>query len=154
MSETMTLQAFHKKQAVDTFNQTWDLLDKEDRTDEDGLLMIHKAHTSRYHWGQVESGGPKQYATGEWQISRVYAVMGNGQSALYHGQASLRYCEEGALEPFDYAFAYEAIARAYALLNDKDQANAFLAKGKEVAGKIDNADNQAYYLNELNTISL
>ncbi|MBB5034625.1 hypothetical protein [Prosthecobacter vanneervenii] len=49
LSET----AFHKKMAVDLFNETWTLLDKTDRTPEEDARMSHLAHASRLHWGFV-----------------------------------------------------------------------------------------------------
>ena len=34
--------------AIQLFNETWDFIDKKDRTDEDNITMLHKAHTSCY----------------------------------------------------------------------------------------------------------
>ncbi len=150
MSEQLTVQEWHKKQAIENFNGTWDLIDKTDRSEEEAIQMIHKAHASRFHWGEV--GGPKQLATGEWQISRVYALVGQAQSALLHGQAGLRFCEEGSLTPFDYGFAYEAIARAYHMLGDTEQRDQFILKGKDVAAKIESEDDRSYYVSELESI--
>jgi len=48
LAETENIE-IHEKIAKETFNKTWDYLDKKDRTDEDNLNMIHTAHTSRYH---------------------------------------------------------------------------------------------------------
>jgi hypothetical protein len=55
-----------KKLAGTLFNETWDLIDKTDRTESDDALMLHKAHASCYHWIQV--GTPKNHAQGEWQV--------------------------------------------------------------------------------------
>lgn len=150
MGDTYTLQEWHKKQAADAFNQTWDLIDKPDRSKDEELLMIHKAHASRYHWG--EAGGPEQLATGEWQISRVYALVNHPQSALYHGEASLACCESAGLPPFDFAFACEAIARACHLLGDGAKRDQFIEKGKAFAEKIVKDEDRSYYLSELNSI--
>ena len=60
--------------AAGLFNQVWVLLDKLDRSAGDDDQMVHTAHASRYHWGAA--GGPVQWARGEWQCSRVYAVPG------------------------------------------------------------------------------
>lgn len=142
----------YQKQAVEYFNATWDLLDKTDRSEEDNLAMIHRTHASRYLWGLV--GDYPQFATGEWQVSRVYAVLDTGQSALYHGKASLRFCEQGKLSAFDFAFAHEAIARAYALLGDQEGAMQNDKLAKEYAISIEDAGNREYLLSELKTIKL
>ena len=78
MSES--LKEVHKKFAVDCFNGTWDLLDNKDRSREEDFNMIHMAHASRYHWGEI--GTPLEFARGDWQISRVYAVLGMGAMAI------------------------------------------------------------------------
>ena len=52
----------HHKLAVDCFNSTWSFLDKKDRTPEDDADMIHTAHASRYHWGQI--GTPLEFQRG------------------------------------------------------------------------------------------
>jgi hypothetical protein len=39
-------EEWHRKQAVENFNKTWDLIDKKERTKEEDLEMIHTAHTS------------------------------------------------------------------------------------------------------------
>ena len=63
-----------KQLAKDLFNHVWTLLEKERRTTAEDDEMIHAAHASRYHWGKV--GEPVNLARGEWQCSRVYAVLG------------------------------------------------------------------------------
>jgi hypothetical protein len=51
--ESITEQETHKKFAVDLFNLTWDLLDKPERSADEDDKMIHAAHASRFHWGEV-----------------------------------------------------------------------------------------------------
>ncbi len=113
------LHTFHRKNAVDLFNHVWDLMEKEDRTEEEMLEMIHAAHASRYHWGIV--GNELNFARGEWQISRVYAIVGSSERALYHAEKSLKYCLDNDIVDFDLAFAYEAMARGYSLTQDRKQ---------------------------------
>jgi hypothetical protein len=51
------------------FNETWRLMEREDRTRADDDRMIHTAHASRYHWGQVADVTPAQ-------LARAWAVAG------------------------------------------------------------------------------
>jgi hypothetical protein len=53
------------------FNRTWELIGKEDRTPADDDRMLHMAHASRYHWGEV--GSAANLVRGEWQCSREAA---------------------------------------------------------------------------------
>ncbi|WP_261130471.1 hypothetical protein [Bacillus sp. Marseille-Q3570] len=108
--EKSELHKFHRKCAVDLFNKVWDLIEKEDRNADEELEMIHAAHTSRHHWGII--GEPVNFARGEWQISRVYAILNVTDRAHYHAQQSLDYCLENNIGDFDLAYAYEALARA------------------------------------------
>lgn len=41
----------HKKMAIDLFNLTWDLIEKQDRTEAEADMMIYAANVSRYHMG-------------------------------------------------------------------------------------------------------
>ncbi len=76
--------ATERQVAVDLFNHVWRLLDIDDRTPDQDDAMVHAAHASRWHWGQV--GGAEQRAVGEWQCSRVYAVLGRPGEALHHAR--------------------------------------------------------------------
>jgi len=113
MSEVEITREVHEKLAMSLFNATWDLLGREDRTEKDDIEMIHSAHASRHHWGQI--GEPLQFERGEWQISRVYSVLGRSEPTLYHARLCLEICRENDIGDFDIAFAYEAMARAYAV---------------------------------------
>lgn len=147
-----TAEAWHKREAVNNFNGTWDLMDKENRTKEEQLEMIHKAHASRFHWSFV--GDDLNLARGEWQVSRVYAICEMGESALYHGNASLDYCKHGGIGDFDLVFAYEAIARAYMVLKDKDQMTAYLEMARTALSGIEKQEDLAYAASELDSIQL
>lgn len=151
-TELLSLADWHKKQAVDLFNKTWDLIDKGDeRTDEETFLMIHCAHASRYHWTEV--GEPVHLARGEWQISRVYALLGMAEQALLHGQYSLDLCLDNQIKDFDLAFGYEAIARAAALLKDEELFDGYVALAKDAAEGIADPEDKVYFFEELKAIA-
>lgn len=99
------------------FNETWDLIDKKNRTEAETIAMLHKAHTSCYLWREAKNA--LNNARGEWQVSRVYSVIGEGRLALLHGAFSLALCLDNNIRDFDLAFGYEAIARAYKVLGDE-----------------------------------
>jgi hypothetical protein len=140
----------HKKFAMDLFNLTWDLLDKEERTQAEDDTMVHAAHASRYHWGQV--GTPVHFARGEWQISRVYSVLSRPEPALYHAQRSLTLCTENDIGDFDLAFAYEALARAYAVAGDAVKGQEHVALAEQAGQQIEDEGNRDYFLSELKTV--
>lgn len=140
----------HKAFAVKCFNQTWDLMDKEDRSQAERDRMIHASHASVYHW---EYAGDKvNLARGEWQISRVYAVLKRVEPCLYHANRCLKITLDNDLKDFDLAFAYEAMARACDLAGDEGDAVKYMALAKDAGTKIADADNQKYFFSELENI--
>jgi len=144
------MSRYHKEEAVKCFNAAWDLIDKSDRTHEDDVNMVHLAHASRYHWGQI--GTPLEFTRGEWQISRVYSLLGMGESALFHAKEALRLCLDNCIGDFDLAFGYEAVARASSVLgNDNDKAT-FLRKAKEAAKAIAEESNRKYVESEISAM--
>lgn len=148
--EMLTLQDWHKQQAVQCFNLTWNLIDKTDRTRDEDLKMIHLAHASRFHWGEV--GTALNALRGEWQIARVYALVAMGESALYHAQHCLELCIANAIGDFDLAFAHEALARAYAVLGNAESKQHQLGLARAAAENIAKPDDREYLLAELQTI--
>src|SRR6266545_7598390 len=70
---------------------------------EDDDRMIHAAHASRFHWGGAPECKPENLARGEWQVSRVYAVVGLAEPALRHTHRCLDICEADGLADWDLA---------------------------------------------------
>lgn len=131
----------HRALAVGLFNHVWELLSTPDRTPAMDAQMVHAAHASRFHWSQV--GGPEQMAVGDWQCSRVYAVLGRSEPALHHARASLAICEEAGLGDWVLAAAYEALARASAVAgDDAGKAQSLAMARKAVAAIADPEDRE------------
>jgi hypothetical protein len=130
---TPTEAQFHKKMAISFFNETWKFLDKPDRTPEEDARMIHLAHASRLHWEFV--GTQENLAIGEWQVSRVHAVLGQPDSALYHAKRSLAIAERNSLGPFHLACGHEAIARAFSI-SHSGAASEHIAIARKIALEI------------------
>ncbi|MBN1248853.1 MAG: hypothetical protein JXC32_14425 [Anaerolineae bacterium] len=146
-----TEQAWHRTFAAKCFNLTWDLLDKAERTREEEDRMVHAAHASRYHWGEI--GTPLEFERGEWQICRVYAVLGRAELALFHARRCLEICEANGIGDFDIAFAHEALARAYAVAGDREASTSHVAIATQAADQISGPDDRTYFLSELATVS-
>jgi len=140
----------HKKVAVQLFNATWDLIEKKDRSTDENLKMLHMAHASRYHWGEI--GTPLEFNRGEWQISRVYCLLNHGESALFHGKNALRYCLDHQIGDFDLAFAYETIARASAVLGDEVKVKYYIEKAVEASKSIEKPEDLNYFMSELENV--
>ncbi len=140
----------HRQLGVDLFNLTWSYLDKSQRTIDENDAMLHAAHASRHHWAQV--GQPVNIARGEWQISRVYAVLGRDEPALYHGQRCLEICQQNQITDFDLAYAYEALARAYAVTQAWDEVHKFLELATSAGNDIVDQGDKDWFFKDLSTI--
>ena len=141
---------WHKKKAVDLFNLVWSFLDKKERTKQEDDKMVHAAHASRFHWGEI--GTPLEFERGEWQISRVYSVLNRPQPALYHARRCLEICQENKIGDFDIAFAYEAMARAYAVAREKSEREKYIKLAKAAGEDIKGKEDKDYFLGDLKTI--
>jgi hypothetical protein len=138
----------HRKLAVDLFNHVWSLLDKKKRTREEDDAMLHAAHASRHHWGKV--GKPVNLARGEWQVSRVYAVLRRAEPALHHATRCLELCRKHKIGDFDLAFAYEALARASAVAGRPKDVARYRALAAKVA--IAEKEDREFFEKDLATV--
>jgi hypothetical protein len=127
----------HRELAVGLFNQVWELLRVPNRSPFQDDQMVHAAHASRWHWGQVREGaGPQQLAVGEWQCSRVYSVLGRGEPAMHHARSSLAICQESGLGDWVLAAAYEALARAAWVTGDRQGFGIWLERARGATAAI------------------
>lgn len=148
--KSQEIEKTHRKFATDLFNRVWDLMEAENRTEGEVQEMIHAAHASRYHWGEI--GGPIQFARGEWQISRVYSILGYGEAALRHAEYCLMWCEQESIGAFDLAFAHEALARAYKILKQDDKKDMHLKIAQKIGYELDDKENREWLRNNLEKI--
>jgi len=152
MTTTEIDPATRRKLAVDLFNHTWTLLETADRTPEQDDEMTHAAHASRYHWGEIEDGQPVHLARGEWQCSRVYAVLGRAEPALWHAGRCLAIVESAGIADFDLAAAYEAMARASLAAADLEAVAAWKARATAALDGIADKDDREIIEGDLATL--
>jgi DNA-binding transcriptional MerR regulator len=122
--------------AVGLFNRTWELIEQVDRSADQDAEMIHTAHASRYHWGNI--GEPVRLARGEWQVSRVYSTLGRGEPALWHAHRCLAILEAngGGIEDWDLPAAYEGLARASAVAGDRSARDVYVERAREALSRV------------------
>jgi hypothetical protein len=140
-----------RRLAASLFNRVWTLLGSSRGRDEDDE-MLHAAHASRFHWGEV--GTAAQRARGEWQCARVYAVLGRAEPALHHAGRCLDLCREHSvdMEPFDEPAAREAVARALVVAGRSEEARAELAAARQLLDGVDDRDDRAVLERDLDEV--
>jgi len=139
MTEPLLSPDQERRLAGALFNAAWTLLEQPNRTPAEDDRLIHTAHASRYHWEQV--GTAANLARGEWQCSRVYAVLGRAEPCLHHAQRVVDICRENGIGDWDLAFGYEALARGSAVAGDAEAARRWTerALAEEITGEQDRA---------------
>jgi DNA-binding transcriptional MerR regulator len=140
----------HRAVAVQLFNEVWTMLESANRSVEDDDRLVHAAHASRYHWGEV--GGAEQLAIGEWQCSRVYAVLGRGEPSLHHARRALAIAEGPGLPDWLAASAMEALARASAVAGDEGEARRWASAAKTAADAIVDPEDKEVVMGDLATL--
>jgi hypothetical protein len=128
----------HKALSADYFNRTWELLEKKDRTKEDDERMISMAHASLAHWRMRDDCTDRNLSIGYWQLSRVYATLGQAENARRYGDLCLGV--SGKEPPFYLAYAHEALARAAQMQGDKPAFDTHLNEARTLAAKVEDAE--------------
>src|SRR3954454_19351855 len=143
----------HRTLGVDLFNKTWTLMEKPTRTPEEDDEMIHCAHASGYHWQQV--GTRANRARSEWQCSRVHAILGQSEQALYHARRCHETAaanEDGSMEDWDLAGAYEALARAHLTAGHHEEAAHWAQLGRTTTAALADEDERKVFEADFATI--
>jgi hypothetical protein len=141
----------HRQLGVDLFNHTWTLLDKAERTADEDDEMLGAAHASRYHWSKASTEA-KHQARGEWQLARVYAVLGRGEPAVHHARRCLDWSVSGDVEDWDVAFAHEALSRAYRVAGDDEKADEHKALARDLGDAIADPEDREHFDADFRTL--
>lgn len=149
-SPTFDLVAAHKFFSADCYNKTWGFMDNPNRTPEEDLSMLQTAMASLWHWSQREDATPRNFAIGNWQVSRVFALLGQAENARRYGEMSLKSAQGG--EPFYIGYAYEALARAEMVAGNKAKMNEYLAQAWSFAEQVEEEEDKKVLMADWETI--
>jgi hypothetical protein len=148
MMPKVDMAQMHMKMGTDYFNQSWELLDKPDRTKEDEDMLINMAHASMFHWMQV--GKPVNMLRGEWLLAHVYTILKHKEEALYHAKNTLDWAKKAKAEDWDLAYAYEAMARAQALNGNKEEFKKYYQMAMDAGKKIKEEGDKKQFDKDMN----
>lgn len=126
--------ALHKHFSTHCFNESWKLIDKENRSDEENEEMVHYAMASLFHWSKREDCTDRHKSIGCWQVSRCYALAGGHEQAERYGKLCLEFSEKE--EPFYLGYAHETLARVHGLNGNTDLKDKHLQIAKELCHQI------------------
>lgn len=149
--EKFTLAEAQKKLAQLTNQRVWELLEKDRRTAEEEDEMILAAQTSLYHWGKVGTAAHLQ--RGYWLLSHVFTVLLKPAQAVKFAQKCMgtTRANQAEMKDFDLAYAFEGLARAYALEGNKKLA----AENYDLANKagmaISDDEDRSIFMKDFNS---
>jgi hypothetical protein len=133
------------------FNRVWDYIEQGDqRSADEDLMMLHTAIASLWHWTQREDVKPENLSIGYWQVSRVFNLLKQPNNARTYGLQALKYAK--GLEPFHKAYAYETLARAEMLANNRVVMMVYLEKAREMTDLVAEAEDKQLLLKDLESI--
>jgi hypothetical protein len=140
-----------REAAIEAFNHAWTLLEKPARTPAETEAMLAAAARSHALWLQVGSAVHDQ--RGQWMLARAAVDAGMKDKALSHARRTLELTyaankgHEG-FEDFDFAFAEEIAARAFALAGDQRRALQHYAEAKRLGGAVKDATDRAEFFRQ------
>lgn len=145
------LKQAQEKLAKMYFNSVWELIEKPSRTPEEDEAMIHAAHASCYLWMQI--GTPVNHQRGEWQVARVYTLLGHYAAALRHANRCLELTDRHPelMQDFDIAFAYECVARANAIAGNRQVAKKYIELAEQAGQDIKDSEDRKVFFDNFNS---
>ena len=141
----------HHYMGIEMNNQTWGLLDKKDRSEQDNIRMINFAKASLYHWRKSDKYEVVNEQRGKWLISHVYAMLDKSGETLSYAKETLKITEDNNLKDFDLAYAYESMARAYSISENKDESEEWYKKAKAAGDLIADEKDKECFILDLNS---
>jgi|SaaInlStandDraft_1057018.scaffolds.fasta_scaffold29431_2 hypothetical protein len=113
--------------AIECNNQAWDLVEAEERSDDQLEKMLHIAHTARYHW--QHAGTEINWLRAEVLLSTAYSVAKRAENALVYAESASQLLGQAKeVTSFDQASVSGAHAFALSVANNS-------AEAKEMHGK-------------------
>lgn len=146
-TEDFDIAEAHHHFATELYNLVWDMLDRTERDRMKDELMIHAAHAAAFHWSQV--GQPEHLQRSQWQLTRVYILVGDKAQALHYARRCFEITQEQRLGDFDLAFALEAMARTNAQNGNRLEFEQYYVLALKAADQIADENDKSLFLAEL-----
>jgi len=145
------IQQAHKYFSAECFNTTWEFIDKAgDPSALDNMEMLHTAIASLWHWSQRADATSENLSVGHWLVSRVYCLLKQPHNARAYGLLALKHAKE--LAPFYKGYAYETLARAEMIVNNRVVMKTHLEKAHEMLALVTDEEDKQLLARDLETI--
>lgn len=146
------LDTAHRYFSSTCFNLAWDLMDKPERTPEEDEEMLCRGMASLWHWKQRPDQTATNLSVGYWQLSRIYALLGQAVISRHYGLRCLEVIQGDEVPPFFRGYAYETLARAEAMAGNKDKVEEYLRLAHKMADQVKDSKAKKQLLEDLESI--
>jgi hypothetical protein len=144
------IDLWHRRFGAGLFNQTWELIETENRTADEDDEMLAAAFASRLHWGPI--GDASNHATGDWQIAHVLSLLGHGELAVRFAEKALRTVESAGIGDYLLASAFEGVARAYAAAGNQAERDRYVQLASQALDQIADPEDRKVIEEQLSTV--
>jgi hypothetical protein len=144
------VELWHRRFGAGLFNETWELIEKQDRSADEDDEMLGAAFASRLHWGPI--GDAANHATGDWQIAHVPSLLGHGELAVHFAEKALRTIESAGIGDFMLASALEGVARAYAAAGNRPERDRYVELATRALDGIADPEDRTMIEEQLSTV--
>ncbi len=146
--EKISLEEAHRLFAKSCNARVWELLGQTTRTALENDELLLAAQASLYHWQQV--GTPLNVQRANWLLARAHTVLGDPAGAMKHATRCIELTKAhmSEMKDFDIAYAFEAMARTYALLGDRMNAKEYYDLALRVGQAIQDPEDKQIFMGD------
>jgi hypothetical protein len=126
--------------AIESNNQTWDLVETEDLTSAQREAMLHSAHAAASHWGRI--GTEVNQARADMLLALVHARLRSGSFAMVYARRSLDFFNSRECPDWEIALAHAVLASAAHAAADASLHAEQYALAKKLGDAIANSDDK------------
>ena len=142
-----TLDNAHHYFGIEFNNAIFGFADKKSLTDLEKEEMIQTAHSAVLHWQKFSKSTIANSQRGYYMVAKAYVKAGEKENALKYAKLCYKITQENKSEllDWDFAYAYEIMARTAAMNNDKTNFEKFYKKTKGQELKIKDPEDLKYF---------
>lgn len=142
-----SLDEAHRHFAVEFNNAIFKILEEQPISQENKEKAIGSAYAALLHWREHDKYQIVNEQRGNYMLAKAYVFSGDQNMGLAYAHKTLKITEDNweDVKDFDRAYAYEILARAYALNDEKEAFDACYAKARELGSEIEKKGDLDYW---------
>lgn len=140
----------HRRAAAAAYNRCWELLERDQRNDDEDDELLTSAFASKYHWARA--GGREELVTSDWMVSRAAGAVGEPALAVRFALCANDAAQEPRTSDWLVASTAEGLARAYAAAGDVERSMVWRTVAERLVERIADEDDRAIIASQVATL--